>query len=262
MQELYKEILEKILTKHKDAVGVLVHGSSISGKLENYSDIDINVYILGKPENPIENEIIRFNNKKILINLNIENYKSVLNSIKNEQNAEQILLNLTAFDKIKSLYDKINLISRVKKEAKKKTKELRKKQIKLLTIKFNILIDFFFKLQRAHAKRDNIKMVYSAKIIASQSIRIIQFFNKLKPKEMYNSILSNYESALKQKNCPTHFKEDFMICMGLKERVSFKRIYNSADRMVKEAIVFLEKQNLKEIKNKEFFELLNQSKNL
>jgi len=262
MEELYKQILEKILKKHKDTNAVLVHGSSLKRNLENYSDIDINVFISGKPENPIENEIIKYGNKLILVNLNFDNYKDAIYSVKNEKMIEQILVNLTTFKETKVLYDRINLISKLKKEAETRFKGFKGKQARLLTIKFNILIDFFFKLQRAYKKKDILGLFYASRTIASQSARIIQYFNKLKPEQVYNSILSNYAAVLELKNTPSHFKEDFLICMGLKENLSIPQIYSSANRLVKETIQFLNKQKLKEIKNKEFFTLLEQANKL
>lgn len=76
---------------------------------------------------------------------------------------------------------------------------------------------------------------------------------------MYNSILLNYGAASNLEIVPAHFKEDFRVCMGIEENISHEKIYNSAIRITKETIEFLNKQNLKEIKNKEFFDLLNQA---
>lgn len=259
MQDLYKESLEKILKKHPDTVAVMVHGSSLNGKLEDYSDIDFNVFISGKVKNPIEDEIISYRGKTILINLNFDNYKEALKSISNEKKVEQILVSYTALRDIKIIYDKIDFIRKFKKASEENFKGFKEKQAKLLSIKFNIMLDFYFKLKRSYARKDNFKMLYSAEGIASQSVRIIQFFNKLKPGEMYNGILSNYGAVMNLKKTPPHYKNDFMIAMGHKDNLEKKHIYSSAERIVKETIKFLNNQNLKEIKNKEFFELLKQA---
>ena len=259
MQELYKQILEKILKNHPDTVAVMVHGSSLNGNLEDYSDIDFNVFISGKRKNPIENEIIIWKGKKILVNLNFDNYKEALEIMKTENNAEQILVDYTAMREVKILYDKTDFIKKFKKASEERLKVFYEKQKKLMTIKFNILIDFYFKMKRSYAQGNDIKMLSSAKQIASQSARIITFFNKLKPEEMYNSILQNYHAILKLKKTPKNYKKDFMICIGLKENLTKKQIFNSAARIVNETIKFLNKQNLKEIKNPEFFALLEQA---
>jgi len=261
MENLLKDLLKQILRKHPDTVAVLIHGSAISGKLDNYSDIDFNIFVSGKPKMPIEDSIIDLNNKKILVNLNVENYKEALESVKNENKVEQILVNLIAFKKVRILYDKIGFIQKFKREAEKRAKNFRERYAWLLNIKYSILMDFFFKLQRAHKRKDIHNLVYAASTMASQCPRIIQFFNNLKPEQMYNSILSNYKAIYNFKNVPKHFKTDFEICMGLKP-ASINKIYNSGVRIAKEITEFLSKQNLKEIKNREFFELLEQSKRL
>ena len=259
MQELYKLILDKILKKYPDTVAIMTHGSSLSGEINDYSDIDINIFISGEKKHPIENEIINWHGKTILINFNFDNYKEALKAMQTENNVEQILVDYTAMRDIKILYDKMGFIKKFRKASEIRFKGFRKRQARLLTIKFNILIDFYFKLQRSYAKQDDIKMLASAKQVASQSVRIIQFFNKLKPEELYNKILSNYWSVLKFSNTPLHYKEDFMICIGLKENLTKKQIFNSAVRLTKETIHFMKKQNLKEIKSKEFFVLLEQA---
>jgi len=264
MKELYNQILSKILEKHKDTLAVFSHGSSISEELKDYGDIDINVYISGEPKTVIENEIIKLDGKKILLNLNFENYRSALNSAKNEQNLEQLLILLVSFQRIKVIYDKNKILPKVIKEINKRKKEIRKKQIKRFPVQFNIMVDFFFKLKRSYNKKDILGVIYSARIIANNCARLVQFFNKSELEDFYNPVSSNYmaKNILKFKKVPKHFKEDYVICSGVKENLTTTKIYNSSARMMKEVIDFINIQKLKEIKNKEFFKLLNQAKEL
>jgi len=259
MQELYKQILEKILKNHPDTVAVIVHGSSLNGNLSDYSDIDINVFISGQRKDPIENEIIEWQNKKILVNFNFNNYKEVLGIIQKEEKAEQILIYYTSLTKIRIIYDKIRFIPKLKKASELRFKAFNYQNSKLMTVKFNILIDCFFKIKKYYAKKNYSKVIPASRLIASQSIRIIQFFNKMKPEEMYNSIRLNYDAIFNLKKFPNNFIEDFETCMGLKENLTFEEIYSSAIRLTRETIQFLNKQNLKNIKNNEFLTLLEQT---
>jgi len=259
---VYQELLKKTLNKNKNAVAIIVHGSSINGNLSNYSDIDINVFVSGKPRHVIENEIINYEGKKILVNLNFENYKDALNSMKKERNVDMILIYLSSYRKIKVLYDKINFIPQLIEAIKNKQKALRGLQINRIFINLNIMTDFYFKLMRARNKNDYLGMIRGAGTLANQSYRIISFFNKTDLDNIYSSGLNNFAAALKLKKAPKHFREDFSMCLGLKEKRNKKMTYNSGKRLFKETIDFIEKQNLNEIKNDEFFVLLRQAKEL
>lgn len=259
MKTLYTQIKKKILAKYPDTIAIIVHGSAINGNLKDYSDIDLNVFLPRDAEHPFEYEIMEYGGRKILMNMHFANYKKELESLKNEAHAEQVLVNYISYMKILVLYDKIGIEKKLKSIIGKAFKKSDHK--KFLFIKFCIMIDFFFKLKRSYNK-DSAKVMYSARIIAGNAARVIQFFNELKPEERYTSILSNYDAIHNFKNVPRHFKEDFVICMGLKENLSVKQIYDSGIRIVKETVEFLGRQNLKEIKKKEFFDLLEQAGNL
>lgn len=260
---LYKMLLKEILRGHKDAVAVLIHGSAVDGNLKDYSDIDFNVFVSGKPKSPIENKVIRWENKQILVNLNIENFKTALDSISNEKNAGMILINLTSYKKVRVLYDRNGFVHKLRSLINSKEKEIRKRQAERLPVNFNLLVDGFFRLRRSYTKKDTLSVFRATEYITNNSVRILQFFNKIDANNLYvPHYLNNYGAVLNLKNTPPHFKKDFKVCMRFTKKSDIHTVYSSATRMAKEITCFLGKQNLKSVKNQQFLTLLNQAKDL
>jgi len=261
MEELYKNLKEKILKEHPDTIAIIVHGSSLVKGLIDYSDLDFNIFLNGKVDNVIENEIILFEGKRILINLNFENSDDAIKSIEKESNLDKIMLYFVGYNEINTIYDKTGFIPKLLKKVKERNRDIKDKQTQILNIKFKVLIDFYFKLKRSKIRNDEISIIKSARHIGNSGIGIIQYFNNSEGNLYFNRILLNYDSINKFKIFPKHFKYDLRICWGLKS-ASINQIYNSGERLTKELIFFLSKKKMRNIKDKNFHKLLNQSNKL
>lgn len=247
MKEVLNDIVKKLVKKDKNILSIFMQGSSIYLGLDDYSDIDLTILYNKKPKRNFYVEKRKVKRKNILISYSYREYKHPLDT--SLFSLEDLATNLISLKNSKVLYDKKNYYKKFKNSFKKS--HLIKKQKTTFPFYFNVLVDTYYKIQRLYKRKDYQSLMLSRRTVADKSLKLITCFNEIK----LNKNLYNNPRGLRK--TPKNYKKYFYLVRGAESPKDVDELYHTCRKLVKETILFINKQDLSKIKDKQFHELLN-----
>jgi len=248
LEEIKKEILEKV----KDVELIFVSGSYAFGRMQRYSDIDMDVLTKTKPKKTHIFRFIEQDGRKVLLTIHFRKLSEVPKRFKDPK---EWVWDYESYRHTVVLFDKNQNMAKIKEELEKH-KVSSEDFFKFVPLEASYLLEYVGKLKNAYLVEDELNVLYAARTIAELCYDILKPFN---PVWKYTSETETYSSFIELKNKPRHYAEDFKICYGLTmKKRSIKAIYRSAMRLARETINFLRKNKVEtKIKDKEFLHFFN-----
>lgn len=248
MERIIDETVKKLLKRDNKILAIFMHGSSTKSDLSDYSDIDLIILCDKKPERNFYVERANINSKKILISFSYTKYDSDMTPLK--YSVGDFAFSIGSVVNLRVLYDKDNLYEKFRSFFT--VSNLLKKQNSAFPFYFNVLIDEYYKSKRLFKREDYEGLKFCARHIADKSLKLINYFNTI----VINRNLYNNPKDLVIK--PKYYDKYFYIAAGLENSKSMRNLYDSCIKLAESTILFIAEQNLAEINDSQFHELLNQ----
>jgi len=246
-----KEVLDSVvkrLSKDKNVLSVFLQGSSVYSELDDYADIDLNILYNKKPKKNLYLKPIKINGKNILISFSYRKYDENLNPL--QYSVEEIATNLISLENTEVLYDRGEYYKKFEKTFKKS--HLRKKQKETFPFYFRVLVDTYYKTQRSYKRKHPHKLRLCGRSIGDKSLKLINYFNNI----ISNKNLYSNPKDLKKK--PRNYDKYFYYVRGLENPQNMDELYYGCIKLIKNTVFFIKRQDLSEIKDKGFHELLDE----
>ena len=252
MEEMLESIKNEILKTTRDVELIFVFGSYALGTMHEHSDIDVRVLTKTKPTTKDGFSFVDYHGKKILLTLHFGTFSQVKSYFRDPKSW---VWEYESVKHAKVLFDRNHNMKKLQTELDRH-KVSPKDFLQFVPTEASALLEYVGKMRHAHSEKDELNILYAARMIAEICHNILKPFNAV---WRYKSESETYPSFIKLENKPEHYVEDFRICYGLTLRKRTNRlIFNSAMRLARETASFLRK-NLDEtaMNDKDFLQFFN-----
>lgn len=82
MMKILEEIKQEILAENIGVELITVHGSYVFGKMEKYSDLDLEVFTKSKPKRKTKFKIVKHKGRPLLVSAYVHKFADVMQRIK------------------------------------------------------------------------------------------------------------------------------------------------------------------------------------
>jgi predicted nucleotidyltransferase len=239
LRKRFEEILQRakvrILKENPNVLGIIVDGSAARGDQGPYSDIDI--IALTKPKSKLK-KLFYFEDK-----IQVDIWFMAIDSYdKAPEGVGAMYARGPSGHRI--LFDKNGCVKKIL--AKWEHVPPKKSDIQeMIEHSCRNLIEYTGKVKNGWLVKDKYLIRYAAHMIAEAAQNPIIICNNIR----IISENTGWTQLMEAKRKPKHFSIDYPICFGLVGETDTRKVYNSATRLAKESLLFIEQQTDKKLIN-------------
>jgi predicted nucleotidyltransferase len=247
LKKRFEEVLQRakarILKENPNVIGIIVDGSVARGDQGPYSDIDI--IALTKPKSKLK-KLFYFDDR-----IQIDIWFMAIDSYDKAPEGEGTIYARDS-ESHRILFDKGGRVKKILdkwEHVPPKNSDIQE----MLEHSCRNLIEYTGKVRNGWIVKDEYLVRYAAHMVAEASQNPIIICNNIRVRGE-NTVWTQLMAA---KRKPKHFSVDYPICFSLVGETNTRKVYDSAIRLAKESLLFIEKQTDKKLINEHIISMLS-----
>ena len=236
-----------VVSQYPRALGVVVDGSVGRGEPLPYSDVDIMVVTKGG-RTP---GWFSYFDGGIHVAIGFVTLKEFKEPIGNRREFFWIRGGARS---AKVLYDPRGILDRVIRE-KRTAKATPRIVENIAWHAYRDIVEYVGKLRNGRLLGDEYLTRYAARIVAEKAQELMLALNDISPPSE-NAV---WHQVMRARKRPTHFSLDYPISLGIKGKMSTRRVFQSALRLAQETVSLIKKEYSGTARNKRFLTYMDES---